>query len=54
MFDRVAPRYDRVNRLMTFNAGQCWRKDLVQRLRIGPGGRALDLATGTSYLTSSS
>ena len=47
MFDRIAPRYDRVNRLMTFNADQRWRKDLVQRLRIGPGDRVLDLACGT-------
>jgi len=47
MFDRIAPRYDRVNRLLTFNADQRWRKDLVRRLRIGPGDRVLDLACGT-------
>ncbi len=47
MFDRIAPRYDRVNRLMTFNADQRWRRDLVRRLDVGPADRVLDLACGT-------
>ncbi|MGE0602085.1 MAG: ubiquinone/menaquinone biosynthesis methyltransferase [Dehalococcoidia bacterium] len=47
MFDRIAPRYDRVNRLMTFSADQRWRRALVDRLEIGPGDRVLDLACGT-------
>lgn len=47
MFDRIAPRYDRVNRLMTLNADQRWRRDLVRRLNVGPGDRVLDLACGT-------
>lgn len=47
MFDRISPRYDRVNRLMTFRADQGWRRDLVRRLAIGPGDAVLDLACGT-------
>ena len=47
MFDRIAPRYDRVNRVMTFNADQRWRRELVRRLGIGPGDLVLDLACGT-------
>jgi demethylmenaquinone methyltransferase/2-methoxy-6-polyprenyl-1,4-benzoquinol methylase len=47
MFDRIAPRYDRVNRLMTLSADQRWRKELVSRLEVGPGDRVLDLACGT-------
>lgn len=47
MFDRIAPRYDRVNRVMTLNADQRWRRELVRRLGIGPGDRVLDLACGT-------
>lgn len=47
MFDRIAPRYDRVNRLMTFGADQRWRRDLIRRLHVGPGDRVLDLACGT-------
>jgi demethylmenaquinone methyltransferase/2-methoxy-6-polyprenyl-1,4-benzoquinol methylase len=47
MFDRISPSYDRVNRLMTFNADQRWRRELVCRLRVGPGDLVLDLACGT-------
>lgn len=47
MFDRISPRYDRVNRVMTFNADQRWRRALVRRIGVGPGDRVLDLACGT-------
>jgi demethylmenaquinone methyltransferase/2-methoxy-6-polyprenyl-1,4-benzoquinol methylase len=47
MFDRISPSYDRVNRLMTFNADQRWRRELVRRLGVGPADLALDLACGT-------
>lgn len=47
MFDRIAPDYDRVNRVMTGRRDQAWRVALVRRLRIGPGETVLDLACGT-------
>lgn len=47
MFDRISPSYDRVNRLMTFNADQRWRRELVRRLGVGPADMVLDLACGT-------
>jgi demethylmenaquinone methyltransferase/2-methoxy-6-polyprenyl-1,4-benzoquinol methylase len=47
MFDRIAPRYDRVNRIMTLNADLRWRRELVCRLEIEPGHLVLDLACGT-------
>jgi len=47
MFDRIAPRYDRVNRLLTFGADMRWRRTVVRRLAIEPGERVLDLACGT-------
>ena len=47
MFDRISPTYDRVNRIMTFNADQRWRRELVRRLLIGRGDCVLDLACGT-------
>jgi demethylmenaquinone methyltransferase/2-methoxy-6-polyprenyl-1,4-benzoquinol methylase len=47
MFDRIAPRYDRVNHLLTFAADRRWRMDLVRRLDIGPADLVLDLACGT-------
>jgi len=47
MFDRIAPRYDLVNRVMTFGGDQRWRRGLVARLKVEPGDRVLDLACGT-------
>lgn len=51
MFDRISPSYDRVNRIMTLNADQRWRRALVRRLDIGPGDLVLDLACGTGDFT---
>ena len=34
MFDRIAPRYDFVNRIMTFRLDVRWRKQTVQALRL--------------------
>ncbi|HEY5155927.1 MAG TPA: ubiquinone/menaquinone biosynthesis methyltransferase [Acidimicrobiales bacterium] len=47
MFDAIAPRYDLVNRVMTFRLDVGWRRKTVRRLRLGPGSRVLDLACGT-------
>ncbi|MBI2764744.1 MAG: ubiquinone/menaquinone biosynthesis methyltransferase [Chloroflexi bacterium] len=47
MFDRIAPRYDRVNRLLTGRMDQRWRRDLIARLEITDDDRVLDLASGT-------
>lgn len=52
MFDRIAPDYDRMNRLLTFGTDQRWRKSLVRRLEIGPSDRVLDLASGTGDFAS--
>lgn len=50
MFDRIAPRYDLVNRLMTFGLDQSWRRRTVDSLQLQPGQTCLDLATGTADL----
>jgi demethylmenaquinone methyltransferase/2-methoxy-6-polyprenyl-1,4-benzoquinol methylase len=47
MFDRLAPRYDRVNRVITLRMDRRWRRDVVRRLAIGGNDRVLDLACGT-------
>jgi len=47
MFDAIAPRYDLVNRVMTFRMDVGWRKRTVRELRLGPGSSVLDLACGT-------
>jgi demethylmenaquinone methyltransferase/2-methoxy-6-polyprenyl-1,4-benzoquinol methylase len=47
MFARIAPGYDRVNRLMTFGLDQGWRREAVRQIAPPLGGRALDVGTGT-------
>src|SRR3954453_1105407 len=50
MFDAIAPRYDLVNRIMTFRLDVRWRKKTVRSLGLAPGSRVLDLACGTGDL----
>ncbi|MFQ5515010.1 MAG: ubiquinone/menaquinone biosynthesis methyltransferase [Myxococcota bacterium] len=50
MFDRIAPRYDLMNRLMTLGLDQRWRSQALDAVSVGPGDRVLDLATGTGDL----
>jgi demethylmenaquinone methyltransferase / 2-methoxy-6-polyprenyl-1,4-benzoquinol methylase len=50
MFDRIARVYDRMNSLMTAGMHHRWRERAVDLARVGPGARALDVATGTGDL----
>lgn len=47
MFDTIAPRYDLVNRLMTFRLDVRWRRQARRSLGLAPGSVVLDLACGT-------
>ena len=47
MFARIAGRYDRMNRLMTFGQDLRWRRYVIRQANIPPNGRLLDIATGT-------
>jgi demethylmenaquinone methyltransferase/2-methoxy-6-polyprenyl-1,4-benzoquinol methylase len=50
MFDAIAPRYDLLNRLLTFGMDVGWRRKTVRSLGLPPGSRVLDLACGTGDL----
>ena len=50
MFDAIAPRYDMVNRIMTFRLDTRWRKIAVRKLALAKDARVLDLASGTGDL----
>ncbi|MBI4515749.1 MAG: ubiquinone/menaquinone biosynthesis methyltransferase [Deltaproteobacteria bacterium] len=50
MFDRIAPHYDRMNRLFTFRLDQRWRRLLLQRARVGHSDIIVDLGCGTGDL----
>ena len=47
MFDAIAPRYDLVNRTMTFGLDIRWRKQSLRALGLTAGSTVLDLACGT-------
>ena len=60
MFDRIAPRYDRLNRVLSLGLDQRWRRRLVRAIGLdvrrqrgtwfGERPRVLDVATGTGDL----
>jgi demethylmenaquinone methyltransferase/2-methoxy-6-polyprenyl-1,4-benzoquinol methylase len=50
MFDAVAPRYDVVNRIMTFGLDRRWRRATVAALGLRGGSTVVDLACGTGDL----
>lgn len=50
MFDAIAPRYDLVNRIMTFRLDVRWRRTAVKRLALPSGSTVIDLAAGTGDL----
>jgi demethylmenaquinone methyltransferase / 2-methoxy-6-polyprenyl-1,4-benzoquinol methylase len=47
MFDAIAPRYELVNRVMTFGLDSRWRRRAVGDLRLAPGSVVLDIGAGT-------
>lgn len=50
LFRRVAPRYDFLNRLLSFRRDVAWRRFTARQAGLGPGGSVLDVATGTGDL----
>jgi demethylmenaquinone methyltransferase / 2-methoxy-6-polyprenyl-1,4-benzoquinol methylase len=50
MFDRIARVYDLMNSLMTAGLHHRWRERAADLAAVGPGDRALDVASGTGDL----
>ncbi len=50
MFDRIADRYDLLNRILTFGMDVGWRRRAVHALGLASGALVLDVACGTGDL----
>lgn len=51
LFDRTAPHYDRINRVMSLGSGVRYRRDALRRAGLAPGpARVLDVAVGTGLV----
>lgn len=49
MFDRIAERYDTLNRIISLGMDRSWRRQMVEALApLGAGDEVLDVATGTA------
>jgi demethylmenaquinone methyltransferase / 2-methoxy-6-polyprenyl-1,4-benzoquinol methylase len=47
MFDRIAPRYEKLNRVISLGLDSHWRTIAVSRLSLPPKSLVLDIACGT-------
>lgn len=50
MFDRIAPQYDRLNRVISLGQDRRWRRHAVSALGLASGATVLDVACGTGDL----
>ena len=50
VFERIAPHYDLMNRLMTGGQDRAWRREVIRRARLFTGASLLDLGAGTGDL----
>lgn len=50
LFTRLAPHYERVNRVLSLGQIRAWRQAAAEEANLPPGGRALDVATGDGEL----
>lgn len=50
MFDNIAPSYDRLNHIMSFNLDRIWRRRVMRIVRRSKAAKIMDIATGTGDL----
>src|SRR6185312_6372143 len=51
MFDRIAPTYDTLNRVLSLGIDQDWRRQAIRALGDVRGRRVLDVCAGTLDLS---
>jgi demethylmenaquinone methyltransferase/2-methoxy-6-polyprenyl-1,4-benzoquinol methylase len=50
LFDRAAPHYEKINRMMSLGTGLAYRRRALEQAGLRPGMRLLDIATGTGLV----
>lgn len=50
MFDNIAPSYDKLNHIMSFNLDRIWRRRVMRIVRRSRALKIMDVATGTGDL----
>ena len=49
-FNRVAPKYDFMNSLLSMGIQHVWKRAAIRMLGLGPGDKVLDVGAGTGLL----
>lgn len=47
VFENIYGKYDKMNSIISFRRHKAWRKDVMKRMKVKKGSKALDLCTGT-------
>ncbi|WP_217585434.1 demethylmenaquinone methyltransferase [Lentibacillus saliphilus] len=47
VFEKIYGKYDVMNSVISFQRHKAWRKDVMKRMNITPGAKALDVCCGT-------
>ena len=50
MFDNIAPTYDKLNHILSFNIDRIWRRRVMRIVRRSHAQKIMDVATGTGDL----
>jgi demethylmenaquinone methyltransferase/2-methoxy-6-polyprenyl-1,4-benzoquinol methylase len=47
VFESIAPKYDKMNDILSFRRHKAWRKFTMNKMNVKPGSHAIDLCCGT-------
>lgn len=47
VFEKISDQYDSMNSVITFRRHIAWRHDVMKRMNVKEGSKALDVCTGT-------
>ncbi|MFC3038929.1 demethylmenaquinone methyltransferase [Virgibacillus xinjiangensis] len=51
VFEKIYSKYDSMNSIISFQRHKAWRKDVMKRMKVKEGGKALDVCCGTGDWT---